>query len=408
MAERSLKLETIQRILEVTLPFGYGSVGLYACKEWGRGPRTEEDWRVVEGWSKGTNRYKAAALYAYGPTKAPMDLIREVLESGLGDYTRAALYAAQGKSFEKGLILDALWEIKKMQPSLSNLGDLPEKMRISISEISDWLNCSPPAKRLAVLASANKNVPLKWLFEALDDEDYFVRMAAVDVLRKKNVSTQVLRRYWDKYRSPGWYRSYLCMLEICAGRDNAKNIICEGIHSNVEIAAKACQGVNFSLSEIDKWRNSAYSFEREAAMYASIDRLDVPDAWVKELLSDNSLYVRRAAGLACKGRKFLPIRDFEPPEHVYKKCLNNVVVTAKIPADAEIRGNFRGTARANKALIMDVEGDFYGENVGVSIYDQQVLYHVGDEVLVPDFNMSEKKYSTGFYFCPCREDLRYY
>ena len=400
MAERSLKLETIQQILDDVRNYGNIQFGQYACKAWGQGPRTEEDWRVVDDWwHNGENRYKAAALYAYGPARAPMNMVRESFESRSDAVLRAGLYAAQGKKLEKELVLGVSHFASKEE-----LGDLPERMQISISDIHDWLNSTSPGRiYLATRACANKNVPLKWLFEVMegtDRYDYGAGEAAVDVLRKKNIPARTLKQYWNRYwKEDDENETYMGMLKICAGRDDVKSIIREGVNCLIECAPEACRGVNFSLSEINEWRRSRYAIERAAAMYASIGRLDVPDAWVAEALEDYDNSVEYAARLAREGRNFPPIRDFEPSGEVYKRCAGNVIVTAKIPKDAEVRGScYSEKARANKALIVDVGRDFYGERVGVSLYDKQTLYRVGDEVFIPDFDLGRKECSTGFHF----------
>ena len=330
-----------------------------------------------------------------------MDLIREGLKSHSDILLSAGLYAAQGKSFDKELILGALRA--KIGLGLNDLGDLPEKMQISISDIYDWLNSSGWGGKanLAVKACVNKDVPLEWLFEAAEN-NFAVRDAVVDVLKKKKPSARMLKQYWSKYVSQRRRDRFLYILGICAGRDDVKSIICEGVESWIGNAPEACRGVNFSLPEIDEWRKSASSAKRAAAMYASIGRQDVPDEWIVESLDDAINSVEYAARLAREGRNFPPIRDFEPPEEVYKYCLDGVEVIASIPADAEIRGELSGKARANKALIVGIEGDFYGEKVGVSMFDKQTLYRVGDEVFIPDFDPGDNEWSTGFYFLSLR------
>ena len=321
MAERSLKLETIQRALEeparleansavvavhargdwskgpsakeyVSLPETV-SVGLNACKAWGQGPRTEEDWRVIKDWSNGDDLHKAAALYAYGPKKAPIDLIREGLKSHSDVLLPAGLYAAQGKSFEKELVLEALMSRAGSRFELKDLGDLPERMQISGSDIRKWLNSSCEYERyLAVRASINRSVPVGWLFDVAENEQYpDIRDAVVNVLRRWNVTARALKTYWNWYCSQQKRNVSLFILGICAGRDDVKSIIREGVESWFGNAPEACRGVNFSLAEINKWRNSVSSSERAAAMYASIGRPDVPDEWIAESLNDGVCFV---------------------------------------------------------------------------------------------------------------------
>lgn len=416
MAEPGLKLETIQRALNFATRIEDALAGVYACKVWGQGPRTEADWQMVEDWAKDSSpNYKAAALCAYGPTWAPKELVLEGLRSDYRPFRFAALYAGQGKKFRKELVEKLALE---HWFNLAILGDLPEKMSISVATIGKWIGYVDPVKKyLAVRACQNKDVPLEWLFDALGSDYADVSIdenkVAMEVLRAKNVPVEILKQYWDE-------RGLLQIVGICAGRNDAVDIIRDAIDSwddGMEegswwvrkigrfVVAKACQGVDFSLSEIDKWRNSESIVKREAAMYASIGRFDVPNEWVAKALDDESAHVRGVARLAREGRNFPPIRDFEPSRLVYKACLNDVIVTASIPKDAEIRGSwdtFGKRLRTNKAVIVDVEGDFYGEKVGISGHDKETLYRVGDELFMPNFDLSEKEPSTGFHFFTSR------
>lgn len=128
--------------------------------------------------------------------------------------------------------------------------------------------------------------------------------------------------------------------------------------------------------------------------------VDVIERWLK----DSDCDVRQAAMYACQGRTDVPtVRTFEPPEKVYKQCLCGVIVVAKIPQDAHVRGTPEGKCRADKAKIIDVIGEFAGEQVGISIYDGKTTYFAGDEVVVEDFDFRNKECSTGFHFFCTRE-----
>ena len=83
-------------------------------------------------------------------------------------------------------------------------------------------------------------------------------------------------------------------------------------------------------------------------------------------------------------------------------------MTATIPKDAEIRGEPGNKARANKASIVDVDGEFYGENVGVAGFDCETTYHAGDEVLIRDFYLGDGECAAGFHFFSTREEAENY
>ena len=137
---------------------------------------------------------------------------------------------------------------------------------------------------------------------------------------------------------------------------------------------------------------------------------DVPLEVIEKWLRDSDWRVRAAAMNACQ-QNGLPvplIRTFEPPEMVYKSCLNGVIVEATIPADAQIRGAKGRKCRTNKAIIVNIIGSFCGEKVGIAHYDHKTTYFVGDEVEVENFDYSDAECSTGFHFFCTREEAEAY
>lgn len=128
--------------------------------------------------------------------------------------------------------------------------------------------------------------------------------------------------------------------------------------------------------------------------------LDIIERWLK----DGDCDVRTAAMNACNGRD-IPTRTIDPPKKVYKKCWGGVIVVAHIPDDAHIRGHIGGKCRASKAKIIDILG---GEKIGISLYDSETCYFIGDEVEFDNFDMSFKECSAGFhFFCTEREARNY-
>ena len=153
------------------------------------------------------------------------------------------------------------------------------------------------------------------------------------------------------------------------------------------------------LDVIERWLQDSDWRVRHAAMNACVGR-DVPIEVIERGLKDRDWRVRNAAMKLAKGRgmEVKPYRSFEPPARVYKKCLSNVIVVAEIPADAEVRGGFGRGCRANKATIVEVIGDVCGEPVGISLYDKETTYYVGDEIEVENFDLSNAECSTGYHF----------
>lgn len=109
--------------------------------------------------------------------------------------------------------------------------------------------------------------------------------------------------------------------------------------------------------------------------------LSLPE--IERWLKDGDWRVRQAAMNACAGR--------------------DVIVVAEIPDDAHIRGSIGQKCRASKAKIVDIIGDFGGTKIGISLYDGETCYFIGDEVEIDNFDMSFEECSTGFHFF-CTED----
>ena len=164
-----------------------------------------------------------------------------------------------------------------------------------------------------------------------------------------------------------------------------------------------------SLSVIEKGLRDSDWRVRTAAMNACQGK-DVPLEVIEKGLRDSDGRVRLAAMNWCKdhGSEIPVTRTFEPPEKVYKKCAAGVIVVAHIPADAHVRGTPNGKCRASKAEIVDIIGDFYGEKVGISLYDGSVWYFAGDEIEIEDFDFSNAECSQGFHFFCTLEQAQNY
>ena len=171
----------------------------------------------------------------------------------------------------------------------------------------------------------------------------------------------------------------------------------------------ACQGKDVPLDVIERGLKDFDWRVRQAAMNACQGK-DVPLDVIERWLKDSDWRVRQAAVRYCeqRGIEIPVIRTIEPPKKVYKKCLNNVIVVAEIPYDAEVRGRYDGKCRANKAKIIDIIGDFCGEKIGFSTYDYTTTYFIGDEVVIEDFDKSFEECSTGFHFFCTREQAENY
>ena len=111
--------------------------------------------------------------------------------------------------------------------------------------------------------------------------------------------------------------------------------------------------------------------------------LDLIEKWMKD-----SDWCVRTAAMNAIGKRNMITRTIDPPKRVYKKCWGNVIVVAEIPDDAYIRGSIGQKCRASKAKIVDIIGDFGGEKIGISTYDNATCYFIGDEIEIDDFERS--------------------
>ena len=137
-------------------------------------------------------------------------------------------------------------------------------------------------------------------------------------------------------------------------------------------------------------------------------RKNLPMGIIERWLKDSDCDVRQAAMNACKNRIDMIKRTLDVPKKVYKKCWNDVIVVATIPDDAYVRGSVGSKCRASKAVIIDILGDFGGEKIGISKYDGETCYFIGDTVEIDDFDMSFEECSTGFHFLCTEREARNY
>lgn len=164
-----------------------------------------------------------------------------------------------------------------------------------------------------------------------------------------------------------------------------------------------------SIETIKRWLRDDDFYVRQVAMNACQGK-DIPLEIIERGLQDNNWEIRQAAinWYISKGLEVPIIRTIEPSEIVYKKCIGNVIVCAKIPKDAQIRGKINGKCRSNKAIIIDIIGEFCGESVGISVWDEATTYFKGDEIEIENFDYSNKVCSTGFHFFNTIEEAKRY
>ena len=167
-------------------------------------------------------------------------------------------------------------------------------------------------------------------------------------------------------------------------------------------AAKSCTNILIPNETIMAWINSRDFYKQIAAAYACKKSTDATEKYLGLLLDLKNEKVHRLA-LEIEGAiPKSPLRNtFTPPEKVYKKCLGGVIVVATIPEDAVVYGSEDGPCRASKAKIVDIEGNYYGEKVGISIYDLSTAYRIGDEISfdAKEFDQTYRDHNgPGYYF----------
>ena len=172
-------------------------------------------------------------------------------------------------------------------------------------------------------------------------------------------------------------------------------------------AAESCADIIIPNDIVLTWINSGDFHKQIAAAYACKKSPEAAEKYLGLLLDLKS---NKARGIALEIEGMIPRSPspdtFTPPEKVYKKCLGDVIVIATIPKDAIVYGSEDSPCRASKANIIGIEGDFYGEEVGISIYDLSTTYRVGDRI---EFDEKEFKRTyrnhggPGFYFFCAKE-----
>ena len=164
-----------------------------------------------------------------------------------------------------------------------------------------------------------------------------------------------------------------------------------------------------TLENIEKAQKN-YNWRIRVAAIQACKGKDIPTEIIERWAKDNDWHIRYAAMRACEwmGSSKPIVRTIEPPALVYKKCIAGVIVVAEIPKDAQVRGRYGHKCRSDRAIIREIIGEFYGENVGISRFDKTTAYHTGDEVKIDDFDMSDRECSTGFHFFCTQEDAEAY
>jgi hypothetical protein len=236
-----------------------------------------------------------------------------------------------------------------------------------------------------------KNTPVdvidRWLHGG-----YLGCRAAMRAGRMTNIPPEIISKWAHEFIDSGNDLKFGLLLNMCEKNPNVP----------AEIIIHALKPENVNI------------YSTENALKCCYVRNDIPHDLIlacrgdgkESSASDMPIAARREAN---KLANYLNIpfekkRDFNPPEKVYKKCAGGIIITAHIPEEAQVRGSLSEKCRADKAEIIAIDDTYFGEKVGVSMYNNIDTYHVGDKVFIEDFDPCESTCSTGFHFFCNKED----
>jgi len=226
----------------------------------------------------------------------------------------------------------------------------------------------------------------------LDASDKDVQEAAINALRAVRVAPMTIHAQYSKsdtiYGRINW-------MKIAKGRTEVTLPLSPNDMDVTELPY--ISGLKVPFDQIEKWSNGTEK-ERTAAAYALVEEPHPPFLYINRALEDDSPLVKNAALVLAGKNNYPPIKDVDVHGTVYKKCINDVIIEAKIPHDASIRGEKHGECRSSKAFISNIEGSFFGDPVGIAFFDCCTQYRIGDMVSIKGFDYSRDECVPGFHF----------
>ena len=399
--KKYLNFETIKRIL-ASSEEDYScdlseaiTVALKDSAHYTADDKTLEEWK-----NSNTDWGKAAYIIQTGIRRDSFDIICTMSESR-GEYT--PIIFEYTKEIPFYLIKELLtFENEKIAYAVARWC---KNKIIPRDEVKEWLKSSNPVLRTAGLyANIGKKLP---------NPDYD---SWVDFVTNPEI-LNALSVYFKNTRKLNWcildnwyiesteVSIRVLIMDVVGIRRGGVALLSRGLKDDSvhvrDSASRAFYRKRISLARIGCFRksNSFLSAKRVASMYALARHKNAPIKWLVDGLKDANSDVVAAARFASSQLGLPPFKVVEIDENVYKKCLGDVIVIAEIPKDAETRGNQGKYCRSNKAKIVDIIGDFYGEKIGISCYNNDVRYQIGDYVKIPDFDFHENRFFVpGFYF----------
>lgn len=281
-------------------------------------------------------------------------------------------------------------------------------------QIMEWIQQSWVFYAAAMNACIGRDdFPMEWIERGFNSQDPDARKAAMKACAGR---TDIPLETIDQWRkNDDWLVRSASML-ACIGRtDVPLEWIVQGITDEdcgVRVSAidVCADRKDIQPSVMAQWLNDHDWAFRAAVMSACIGRTDVPLEWIEQMAQDDN-YIVRILAMQAYNQRGVPIptsRNFEPPDIVFKKCVNDVIVAAEIPKDAHIRSKDGKKFRASKAVIKDIFGDYFGEKVGISVFDKKTFYRVGEEIIIENFDLGNEEFSNGLHFFCTREAAENY
>ena len=264
-----------------------------------------------------------------------------------------------------------------------------ENANLSIAMIGDWRQEKDVYRRLAAIKAMTHRpkVPFAWLAKGLDDDSPTVRNAAARAAALRRIPNKYLNRWLDDPSTAP--EKKLAIVWNFEEREKQR----------LSLMVWNCAGCeNSPIWDCDECPRPLGELRNEKSMRRWLK-------WLRFFAKTDPSWQVRTEATRVLGVQNLPLIQDGESGIGFKKCLGGVILAVQIPKNAQIRKDVHGWRRASEAKIVGIEGDFYGEEVGISYYDLVTEYRVGDQIVVKDFDYLPETNTTGFYYVKRRGSL---
>lgn len=276
---------------------------------------------------------------------------------------------------------------------------------MSTTLLRDYLNSNDYAAwyyRLAGLYAAHlsryrKEISYTSFFPFLHSEYKELRDAAARAMRHYELRAGLIEDY---YRLSFNADERIAWMKVA--KDRADVFLDLKPNQMTDEELREITGLSVHRDVAEDWENT--DKENAAAIYWGLKHENWnQEDYINQVLDENSKasdILKEAAIVQNRDWCGSPYRTYEPLL-VYQKCVGDVIVEAEIPNFAEVRGEpGKGRSRASCAIITDIIGDLFGQELAISLEDHHRVYHIGDTIdyhydFTPGFRDIP---STGFHF----------